>query len=82
MQGKLAFISDLLTFVVKKSLLHDAMVTTFLDDNKSKTSLNGTVSNSIDVIYFQYTFFLSFPKRNALKNIKVVARKATQSKRP
>ena len=62
MHGKLAF-SDLVTFVVKKSLLHVAMVATFLDDNKPKTSLNSTVSNTIDLIYFQYTSYLSEKKR-------------------
>ena len=39
------------------------MAATFLDDNKPKTSLNGTVSNPIDLIYFQYTSFLSEKKR-------------------
>ena len=34
-----------------------------MDDKKPKTSLNGTVSNSIDLIYFQYTSFLSEKKR-------------------
>ena len=49
--------SDLLTFVVQK------FVTLRVDDNKPKTSLYGTVSNSIDLIYFQYTSFLSEKKR-------------------
>ena len=39
------------------------VVTLRVDDNKPKTSLNGTVSNSIDLIYFQYTSFLSVKKR-------------------
>ena len=41
----------------EKSLRHVAMVATFLDDNKPKTSLkkwNGTVSNFIDLIYFHF----------------------------
>ena len=61
MHGKLVF-SDLLTFVVQKSLRY-VSGSLRVDDNKPKTSLNGTVSNSIDLIYFQYTSFLSVKKR-------------------
>ena len=41
----------------EKSLRHVAMVATFLDDNKPKTSLkksNCTVSKFIDLIYFHF----------------------------
>ena len=41
----------------EKSLRHVAMVATFLDDNKPKTSLkkwNRTVSKFIDLIYFHF----------------------------
>ena len=60
----------------EKSLRHVAMVATFLDDNKPKTSLkkwNRTVSNFIDLNYFHFICQM-FVKFSGVESEKTVSK--------